>query len=185
MKRLIPLVAAALLLCGCGSQGRADGPPTVPPHNLADNPALTALFDADQKARRDNRLDLRESMADAERLAEAKAMLERGEIRTGADYSRAAFIFQHGRETDDILKAHVLATAALAKGRKEAAWIAAASLDRYLQRTGRPQIYGTQYIQTAEETTRGAFDPDFMPDSVRRDSRVPPLAEQRAPPLVR
>ena len=82
MKRLIPLLAAALLLSGCGSQSRADDPPAA----RADNPALNALFNADQKARQDNHLDLLESMADAERLAEAKAMLDRGEIRSGADY---------------------------------------------------------------------------------------------------
>ncbi|MGU3456636.1 hypothetical protein ACLBV5_10010 [Brevundimonas sp. M1A4_2e] len=181
MKRLIPLAAAALLLSGCGPEGRAEDPPAV----RADNPALTALFDADQKARQDHHLDLLEGMADAERLAETRAMLERGEIRSGADYYRAAFIFHHSREADDILKAHVLATAALAQGHQDAAWIAAASLDRYLQRIGRPQIYGTQYIHIGAETPRGAFDPDFMPDSVRRDTRVPPLAEQTAPPLAR
>src|SRR5690606_41448277 len=100
MKRLIPLAAAALLLSGCGPEGRAEDPPAA----RADNPALTALFDADQKARQDHHLYLMESMADAERLAEAKAMLERGEIRSGADYFRAAFIFHHSREADDILK---------------------------------------------------------------------------------
>lgn len=181
MKRLMPLAAAALLLSGCGPEGRAENPPAV----RADNPALTALFNADQKARQDHHLDLQEAMADAERLAEARAMLERGEIRSGADYYRAAFIFHHSREADNILKAHVLATAALAQGHQDAAWIAAASLDRYLQGIGRPQIYGTQYIQMGAETTRGAFDPDFMPDRVRRDTRVPPLAEQKAPPLAR
>lgn len=181
MKRLIPLLAAALLLSGCGSQGRADDPPAA----RADNPALTALFNADQKARKDNHLDLLEAMADAERLAETKAMLGRGEVRSCPDYYRAAFIFHHSREADDLLKAHVLATAALAQGHQHAAWIAAASLDRYLQATERPQIYGTQYIQIDAGMTRGAFDPGFMPDSVRRDTRVPPLAEQKAPPLVR
>ncbi|WP_162938793.1 hypothetical protein [Brevundimonas naejangsanensis] len=47
--------------------------------------------------------------------------------------------------------------------------------------TGRPQIYGTQFVRIGQETTRGAFAPDFMPDAVREATGVPRLAEQTAP----
>lgn len=181
MKRLAVILAgaASLVLAGCGPSRPADAPA------VADNPRLVALFAEDQAARRDGVVDLTEGMADGERQAAVRRLLAEDQIRSGADYARAAFILQHGKTADDYLLAHALATAALAQGHQDAAWIAAASLDRYLQATGRPQIYGTQFIQTGAETTRGAFDPDFMPDSLRRDTRVPSRSEQKAPPLAR
>ncbi|MBD7941266.1 hypothetical protein [Brevundimonas guildfordensis] len=177
MKRLaLILTGAASLLVGCGPAQDTDHA------DIADNPRLAALFAEDQAARKDMVVSLTEGMADARRQADVRRLLAAGQVRSGADYARAAFILQHGARADDYLLAHALATAALSQGHADAAWIAAASLDRYLQATGRPQIYGTQFVQTGAGTTRGAFDSDFMPDSLRRDTRVLPLAEQTAPP---
>lgn len=174
-RALIVAAAASLLLAGCGPDRRADAAP------VADNPRLAALFAEDQAARKDMILSLSEGMADAERQAEVRRLLADTRVRTGADYARAAFILHHGKTADDYLLAHVLATAAQAQGSPDGAWIAAASLDRYLQATGRPQIYGTQFLQIGAETTRGAFAADFMPDAVREATGVPRLAEQTLP----
>ncbi|MGH7020650.1 MAG: hypothetical protein ACREEY_12245 [Brevundimonas sp.] len=150
---------------------------------MADNRALAALFTADQAARKDGGPDLTQSMADADRRDQVRAMLDRGEVRSGTDYWRAGFIFQHGNQPEDYLLAHALATAALSQGEPDGAWLAAASLDRYLLATGRPQIYGTQFIAFSDQPSRqSALDRDLLTDAVRKATRVPPLAEQTPPP---
>lgn len=72
-------------------------------------------------------------------------MLTQGEVRTGLDYYNAALIYQHGKTPDDYLLAHVLALDAISLGTKEGRWLAAATLDRYLQSIEKPQIFGTQF----------------------------------------
>ena len=96
---------------------------------------------------------------------------------------RAGFIFQHGDHPDDYLLAHALATAALSLGERDGAWLAAASLDRYLLATGRSQIYGTQFIAFSDQPTiQSALDRDLLTDAIRKATRVPLLAEQAPPP---
>jgi hypothetical protein len=83
---------------------------------------------------------------DAARRKRVREMLEQKLLTTGNDFHDAAFIFQHGSEPEDYLLAHVLAMVAVSKGDASARWIAAATLDRYLQSTGEAQIFGTQYL---------------------------------------
>jgi hypothetical protein len=86
------------------------------------------------------------SSNDAERRKRAHQLLDQRALQSGADFHDAAFIFQHGDTPDDYLLAHVLAMAAVAKGDGRGRWIAAATLDRYLQSIGQPQVFGTQYL---------------------------------------
>ena len=94
---------------------------------------------------------------DEARRKRVRAMLEAGTLGTGADYRETSFIFQHSSEPDDYRMAHILATAALAKGDQESRWISAATLDRYLQHIGQSQVFGTQYQKTTstEHPRRG------------------------------
>jgi hypothetical protein len=82
---------------------------------------------------------------DAMRRAEATLLLEAGEFKTAQDFHDAAFIFQHGHSSQDYLLAHILAIEAIVKGDASSKWIAAATLDRYLQAIGQKQVFGTQY----------------------------------------
>jgi hypothetical protein len=70
---------------------------------------------------------------------------EEGKITSGEDFSDAALIFQHGQTPDDFLPGHILAVEGLIRGGSADKWIAAATLDRYLQAVNRPQAFGTQY----------------------------------------
>lgn len=128
------------------------------------------------------------------RRAEIRRLLEEGKISTGEDFSDAALIFQHGRTTEDFLFAHILATEGLMRGGEADKWIAAATLDRYLQSINQPQVFGTQYPgdQAAANTPKPLVDPHtiniqrtqqpyntkLLPDSVRQDFCVPDVSQQ-------
>lgn len=109
------------------------------------NARMKALYDQDQADRQVRPIDWSKvSVADKKRRTETRALLDAGELHTGDDYREAAFIFQHGDTSNDYLLAHVLAMTAMSKGDAQSTWIAAATLDRYLQSQGRGQIFGTQ-----------------------------------------
>jgi hypothetical protein len=101
-----------------------------------------------------------------------------------------------GRQKGTALFAHVLAMEAVLKGSDEAKWIEAATLDRYLQSIGQPQVFGTQYpldpnlqhqphpatgSQAAFRTGRtlSPYNEQFLPDSARFDFCVPALGQQK------
>lgn len=124
------------------------------------------------------------------RQATLRAMLAAGEIKTGDDFLYAAYIFQHGDKPDDFLFAHILAMEAIARGTTAAKFIAAATLDRYLQFTKQPQIFGTQYISDPNVPltssspfptgrTQEPYNQDFLSDWMRTDFCVPVLAQQK------
>ena len=135
---------------------------------------------------------------DAQRLQRTRKLLQDGQITTGGDLHDAAFIFQHSLKQDDYLIAHVLATAAIAKGDQRSLWIAAASLDRYLRATGKAQLFGTQYgsrsflyfaqhpvnpdLNSAEakdtSITQQPYDSSVLSDSIRRTFCVVDLKTQ-------
>jgi hypothetical protein len=127
----------------------------------------------------------------AARRATLHAMLSRGEITMGSDLYEAAFVFQHGETAPDYLLAHVLSLDALTKGFDRAKWLSVATLDRYLQLIGQPQIFGTQYPldpKLPHPITNGGrfsgrtqllFDDSFLPTYLRRDFCVPDLEQQK------
>jgi hypothetical protein len=110
------------------------------------------------------------SRRDAARRQLVEDMVRRGLLRTGEDFEKAAFVFQHGLKLTDFAMAHALALTASAVEPFRGAWIAAASFDRYLYRSGKPQIFGT----ALDDKT--PFDKNLLPDSIRIANCVPPLA---------
>ena len=128
------------------------------------------------------------------RRAEVRMLLAQGKLISGEDFSDAALIFQHGRTPEDFLFAHVLATEGLIHGGSADKWIAAATLDRYLQSINQPQVFGTQYTgeRSAGNTPKPQIDPHVMniqrtqkpydsqllPDAVRQDFCVPDESQQ-------
>jgi len=117
---------------------------------------------------------------DSIRLKRAKEIYQSGGLVTAGDYFDAALILQHGSTPDDYLLAHVLCTVAVVKGDTDAAWLSAATLDRYLQSIQRKQIFGTQY--DGDETkgyTYEPYDGSLLTDSVRKAVQVPTREEQQ------
>ena len=145
------------------------------------NAEIAAIFAADQADRQQlGSIDWAVvGPRDAARRARVRQMLDEGLLRAADDYYYAAMIYQHGEAPDDYLLAHAFAMAAQAGGRPDAAWIAAASFDRFLHNIDRAQIFGTQYVGPAgEPLTQGKFDTALIPDSLRRALGVPTLEQQ-------
>jgi hypothetical protein len=151
--------------------------------NAPSSPEMQQIYEADQRVRPDveefsNRADAL-ATGDAERRTQTRRLLADRKLRTAEDYRRAAFIFQHGGTPDDFLFAHTLAMIAVAKGDEDSLWIASATLDRYLQSTGKRQIFGTQIKEKADHTaTLEPYNRELVSDALRRELGVVPIAVQ-------
>jgi hypothetical protein len=162
-----------MVLAGQSSFAATPGP-------AVSNPEMTAIYEADQADRAAGMAKIDWSVVnkrDAERQARTRQLLAEGRLHTGADFLGAAYVFQHSGG-DGFLLAHTLAIIATKKGEPGGLWIAAATLDRYLQQAGHKQIYGTQSTLTNGAWTKEPYDRDLISDALRRELGVPDLAAQ-------
>jgi hypothetical protein len=147
-------------------------------------PEIERIYDEDQKDRDgDDKFDLdsvkRFIARDETRRKRVRELLAAGTLKSGKDFEKAAFIFQHGQEPDDFLFAHILAMVAMSKGNEHAVQIAAATLDRYLQKIGRPQVLGTQSgWKDSPPLTQEPYNRDLVSDALREELHVPSQAKQ-------
>jgi hypothetical protein len=141
---------------------------------------MESIFDEDQRVRMASKIDWATvNGSDQERREQTRKLLAAGALHTGKDFEEAAFVFQHGDKADDYLLAHTLAMVAVAKGDSTAIWIAAATLDRYLQKIGQKQVFGTQFRSDAQQHwTQEPYDRDLVSDALRQQLAVPPQALQ-------
>ena len=151
-------------------------------HNVASNSEMRKIFEEDQKVRQ-NQASLTSAdwdvinREDSVRRTLTAKLLADGQLKSAEDYRWAAFIFQHGSSSDDYLLAHTLAMVSVAKGDSSSLWIGAATLDRYLQSAGKPQIYGTQF-KFGNDASQEPFNRKLISDSLRRELGVPNLESQ-------
>ena len=149
--------------------------------DAADSLTMTKLYSEDQADRRDPSSDWRKmQVRDYERREQVKHLLSSGELHTGNDFYHAALIYQHSSLSSDYLLAHTLAMVGIALGSKEARWLAAATLDRYLRSGWRPQVFGTQTVQLPwdNELKLAPMDQDLVSDPARARLCVLPMAER-------
>jgi hypothetical protein len=137
---------------------------------------------------------------DAVRRSQVRQLLTSGALQSAQDFHDAAYIFQHGPVADDYLLAHILAVEAIVKGDASSKWIAASTLDRYLQAIGKGQVFGTQYpdktflyywqhqgdlsaMNKPEAHEPGMmqqpYDEQLVPDALRKDFCVPSREQQQ------
>lgn len=156
---------------------------------VRDNAEMAEILSADQAGRQNIAMAIAGGRAYAERLSaedavrreRVRALLEADALRTAADFHAAAFVFQHGSTPEDYLLAHTLALAAVARGSTESTWIAAATLDRYLQEIGQPQIYGTQTtVRRGQPPTREPYDHELVPLGLLNALSIPTRAAEAA-----
>jgi hypothetical protein len=147
----------------------------------ASNRELLAAYLADQALRGGEIEDLEAAKRqDAAHQLVARTALAQHALRTADDYFHAAMILQHGGTPQSYAEARALAKKAveLRPWFGQARWLYAAATDRWLQATGKPQIYGTQYRQKDGKWTLEPFDPSAVTDAQRAEWRVPSLAER-------
>lgn len=192
MKRIASFLIASTLACTALAQQPTSASlpspplvqqsspiPTASPQQV-DNSALTELFKTDQAARQGKSVDwAKVRPADEERRKQVRQMLDSGEVRTAADYFHAALVFQHGAVPEDFLLAHILAVNSIILGNRDARWLAAATLDRYLTQTGKLQVFGTQFGPAKDAPfDKLPMDKQLLSDSTRTLNCVIPLADQ-------
>ena len=131
---------------------------------------LAQMFTEDQSDRRTKAWETI-GPRDAARLARVKQLYHGQKLAVGLDYYHAAMVLQHSPDTEDTLLAHEFCIVAVSQGIEQAKWLAAASEDRFLNRIGRLQRFGTQH---GTET-----GPD-VEDSLRVALNVPTLLEAQA-----
>ena len=120
------------------------------------------------------------NVRDAGRLRRIKAIYQSNGLGTAKDYANAALVLQHSSEANDFLLAHEMCVVSILKGDKDAAWLAAASEDRFLMNLKRPQRFGTQYRADGKGPLYlYAVDPQVT-DAIRRGMQTPTLAEAKA-----
>lgn len=175
MKRHLALFLCLLILGGSTLHAQAVAQPAAPQNNAE----LTQIYGSDQKDRSEGVPDLMKR--DGARQVHLRQMLADGKVVSAADYYHAAMIFQHGQSPDDYLLAHTLAVIAIGKGRHDALWLAAATMDRFLRSSGKPQIFGTQFVgQSGKPGIEEApIQADLLSDSIRNAHCVVTLTQQK------
>lgn len=146
------------------------------------NRELWAIMEADQKDRQSLDTDVTQAIGrDRERRARVAEILAAGGVKTSMDYFNAALILQHGESAANYQKARDLAlkSVELEPANARARWLAAAALDRYLVKTGKPQLYGTQFRQVNGVWMLEPVDEAAMTDEERAKWNVPPLADMK------
>ncbi len=147
------------------------------------NNDLYQLYQADQADRRVDLAHLTEDQIrgwvarDQVRLAAADSILRADSNSfTSDDFFHAALIFQHGPDSSWYRRANLLSRRALELNpdSEDANWLYAASMDRYLQSVGEPQIYGTQKTFKNGVWTVEPFDTAAVTDEERLEHGVPP-----------
>lgn len=147
------------------------------------NVDIYKLFEEDQKDRMvpmhliDQRLFI---MKDSLRFIKAKKLLKAGALKAADDFFYAAFIFQHGMDSNSHYLANELSKKAVEMGCtiEKARWLVAASKDRYLLSTGKPQWYGTQFqIQQNGTWILQPLDTTAVSDDERILLNVPTILE--------
>ena len=184
---LCSLLALGSHAQGTGQQGGPKHSPTIPA--LSDvKPEILKLVLQDQWDRcndmfgENHKVDsctIKPTIAehDAVRHSKARELLTQGKLETGREYFFIALLIQHSGDPNELMLAHVLAVTAASKGFSHAKWMAAATMDRYLQSINQPQVFGTQFKMNGGQWTMEPYSRTAISDALRSQWCVIPLAE--------
>jgi hypothetical protein len=117
---------------------------------------------------------------DAKRQSEMRALLKIGRVGTATEYFCASEVMQHSDDAESIDLAHALAVLSytLDPTVENTRYMVAATQDRYLQKMGRGQWYGTQYGRDKDgKLYQMSIESSAINDDARRRMSVPTLEE--------
>jgi hypothetical protein len=149
------------------------------------NLLLRELATEDQDYRRGKKV----TRTDEDRIKIVLAQIAQGAVKIPEDQANAAIVLQHtglaycekqivGKSPDNYLLAHYLAKSAFEDGYKEARFLVAQTLDRYLSFTEGTQKYGTNRVINPKTGKEEWVPIDRQTtDSERTKYGVPPLAK--------
>ena len=145
------------------------------------NEELHSLYVQDQADRKEAMTFNREQMQelgrrDSVRRQRVEELLASGALQTPEDYFHAAMIFQHGGALEYYWQAYELAKKGAELGHTTCRWLTAAAYDRWLLHQGKPQKYGTQYVNREGRWILYDVDPETT-DAQRAELNVPSLAQ--------
>jgi tetratricopeptide (TPR) repeat protein len=172
------LLSLVLLLFSCNSSEHN----SEIQEDIPDNEELKTLYQEDQSDRKSNPIDWSVvGVRDSLREVRVYELLDSNLVRTSLDYSNAAMIFQHGRDTIASGMAVKMMKKAIALDSTANKWLLAAAIDRDLMRRKKPQIYGTQYQKMGQNEPWKLYtiDTTQISDKERREYGVETVAEQR------
>lgn len=142
---------------------------------------INGLYISDQEDRRNNEIHNWSiiSKRDEFRRKRVGQLMDSNKLKSANDYAKAAMIFQHGEDSSDYLRAVEFMKTAMKIDSTVNKSLFAAATDRYLLSVGKPQIYGTQFIQEGNGTWElKNYDTTAISDKERKRLGVGSLSEQ-------
>lgn len=146
------------------------------------NKTLEKLYNEDladrQKSLKDAIPGKELNRRDKERLIKLRKLLP--EIDTSEIWNchYVAYLFQHGKTSEDYKKAHEYARRAVNLGSSATKWLYAATFDRWLVSQGKPQKFGTQFRLNKKGTWELILPIDKnTTDKERAKFGVPPIED--------
>lgn len=138
---------------------------------------IDKLYLSDQEDRKNNWSIV--AKRDEIRRKRVGQLIDSNKIISAKDYAKAAMIFQHGVDSSDYLKAVEFMKTAMKIDSTVNKSLFAAATDRYLISIGKPQVYGTQYIQEGNGTWElKNYDTTAISDEEKKRFGVGSLNEQ-------
>jgi hypothetical protein len=101
------------------------------------------------------------------RLIKVKELLKDSSLFSALDYTRAALIFQHGKNSANYKLAIDMMSKAIKLDPNTDKWLYFAANDRYLLSIRKPQIFGTQYRSSESGLVLISIDTTSFADSIR------------------
>ena len=92
------------------------------------------------------------SPRDIKRRIEIGEIFALGCFSSAADYAAGAILYQHGDTADHAYQAFLWSLRGVELGDATQKWLLGASLDRYLVRVGKKQLFATQYSRPLNES---------------------------------